>query len=196
LFTPNSYLTLTHPSSYRLQYYPLVLKRDNPHVEDGNEDCTLQVHVGDPSMINLEQAKTDGMRRSGEFGNDIDIPAESMIRQSLHPSNRPEILITVTGYNEPYTQFVDTMAGLYRNYYELVHWDKERFLNKVQVVIVVDGYDRLGKDLLRSFEDIGLYNSFANSAYKEAKVKPDKSDYDINFKGESVLLSQIYPFYA
>lgn len=38
-------------------------------------------------------------------------------------------------YNEPYSQILESLAGIYRNYYELVAKDKD-YEGKVTVVIV------------------------------------------------------------
>ena len=84
-------------------------------------------------------------------------------------------------YNETYKQLLETLAGIYRSYYELVEW-KEEYRNKVHVVIVADGYDRLSKDFLLKLEKAGIYNSFATSDYKEAEISSDKKDYTIKYK--------------
>ena len=47
-------------------------------------------------------------------------------------------------YNEPYSQVVQTLAGIYRNYYELVGIDKG-YEGKLSIVIVTDGYETFNK---------------------------------------------------
>lgn len=117
-----------------------------------------------------------------KHGYDEDLPTDSLLYHSNCEENRPKLLVTITAYNEPYRQFCDSLAGIYRAYYELISWD-ESYLNKVQIVMVLDGYDRLGPELLKSFEKIGLYNSYETAPYKEATITSDKSDYKIKFKG-------------
>jgi len=74
------------------------------------------------------------------------------------------------------------LAGIYRTYYELVHW-KEEFRNRVHVVIVADGYDKLKKEFLRKLEICGLFNAFETSNYLTAELSSDKAETKIEFKG-------------
>ena len=58
--------------------------------------------------------------------------------------------IWVTMYNEPFSQLLESVAGIYRTYYELVDiW--ENFRDNVNVVIVWDGIEHLGKHALNLF---------------------------------------------
>lgn len=50
-------------------------------------------------------------------------------------------------YNEPFIQLLQSLAGIFRAYYELVGLDEE-FLNNVHIVIVADGYDKLDEEFL------------------------------------------------
>lgn len=167
----------------------MVSKGVNNIAENNNEnggeaprrvDYDLKYHPEDPSI------KHDVY--SPEY--DLDLPQNSIIYQSSILENKPLLMVCITMYNEPFRQVVESMAGIYRAYYELVNWNKE-YLNKVQVVIVADGYDRLGKDLLESFEGAGIYNSFASNAYKSAEMTSDKTGHNIRFKSKQISFSKI-----
>ena len=84
-------------------------------------------------------------------------------------------------YNEPPIQLVKSLIGLYRAYYELVHW-KDELRNKVQVIIIIDGYDIIPKEYLMMYEKVGIYNSFCTKDYKYAKLSNDRRSYEIRFK--------------
>ena len=89
-------------------------------------------------------------------------------------------------YNEPPIQLVQSLIGLYRAYYELVHW-KDELRNKVQVIIIIDGYDNIPKEHLKMYEKVGIYNSFCTKDYKYAELSSDKQSYEIKFKGKSLV---------
>ena len=75
-----------------------------------------------------------------------------------------KLAIWVTMYNEPYRQIVESLAGIYRNYYELVAQDST-YENRVTVVIVWDGY--------APFNKIGIEDSsnyLASDRYKRAGI--------------------------
>ena len=74
------------------------------------------------------------------------------------------IKILTLMYNEPYIQLLQSLAGIYRAYYELVNID-ENFKDKVQIVIIADGYEILSEDFLKRCEDAAIYRfkfSFKN----------------------------------
>lgn len=50
-------------------------------------------------------------------------------------------------YNEPFEQLMQTIAGVYRCYYELVEMD-ESYLDRVHVFIIADGYEQLEEEFL------------------------------------------------
>ena len=94
-------------------------------------------------------------------------------------------------YNEPPIQLIESLVGLYRAYYELVLW-KDEFRNKVQTVIIIDGYENLPREHLMLYEKVGIYNSFCTKDYKYVELSPDKKSYEIKFKGKmSIKLSNI-----
>ena len=47
-------------------------------------------------------------------------------------------------YNESYMQLFESLAGIYRNYSELVE-DDPRFKDKVTIVIICDGYSEFNE---------------------------------------------------
>ena len=73
-----------------------------------------------------------------------------LIYQSRHDKNKPFLLTWITMYNEPPWQLIESLLGMYRTYYELVESNKD-FVGKVQVVIIIDGYD------IMSEEDLSIY---------------------------------------
>ena len=54
-------------------------------------------------------------------------------------------------YNEPLSQLIESLVGMYRTYYELVESDPN-YVDKVQVVIVIDGYDRISEEDLAKYK--------------------------------------------
>ena len=85
-------------------------------------------------------------------------------------------------YNEPFCRVLDSLAGIYRNYYELISYEEE-YENNVHVVLIADGYDRISKENLKNFEKAGIYNAFRSSKYKEAQMTEDRTSHKIVFKG-------------
>ena len=54
-------------------------------------------------------------------------------------------------YNEPPSQLIESLLGMYRTYYELVE-SNENLVGKVQIVIVIDGYDIVSEDDLSVYK--------------------------------------------
>ena len=67
-------------------------------------------------------------------------------------------------YNEPYIQLLQSLAGIYRAYYELVNID-ENFKDKVQIVVIADGYEILSESFLKWCEDAAIYKIFYTRFY-------------------------------
>ena len=65
-------------------------------------------------------------------------------------------------YDESFAQLLQSLAGIYRAYYELVNINEE-YKDKVQIVIIVDGYETLGEDFLKRCEDAAIYNFIEKS---------------------------------
>ena len=84
-------------------------------------------------------------------------------------------MICITVYNEPYIQILQSLAGIYRNYYEILEYDQE-FEDKLSVVIVWDGYKAFDEgsnkgegDSLNSerFKKIGLFDPRKTERYRK-----------------------------
>lgn len=86
-----------------LQYVPLSLWNTQPY-NPLNTWYELRNHVGSPLADYKE-------------GADIELDKKSLI--NFGKVNRPKMLIWVTQYNEPLSQLVESLAGVYRAYYEL-----------------------------------------------------------------------------
>ena len=63
----------------------------------------------------------------------------------------------ITIYNEPFSQVLESLIGLYRAYYELISKD-DRYAGKVAVFIVADGVEPLSKEFLDSCQAAGIFD--------------------------------------
>ena len=63
----------------------------------------------------------------------------------------------ITIYNEPFSQVVETLLGIYRSYFELVRKNKE-YEGKVAVFIIADGYDKLSDEFLKACTKAGIFD--------------------------------------
>ena len=116
---------------------------------------TLKKHIGNPSTKKYIRE------------HDVDLAHDSLLFQSGFESNNPYMLVSITMYNESPIQLLYSIAGVYRSYYELVDWKSEHE-NKIQLVIIVDGYDTIPDDkndkekheYLKFYERAGIYNAF------------------------------------
>ncbi|CAI2378973.1 unnamed protein product [Moneuplotes crassus] len=72
---------------------------------------------------------------------DIDILEDTLIGYGIY-KNQPKMLMCITLFNEDPKRLVESLAGVYRAYYELLDLDPT-FLNRVHVVIITDGYETL-----------------------------------------------------
>ena len=141
------------------------------------------------SISNIAKGTSDQQDLEKNHIEDRKLDTESLIHESS-VRNKPKLLVCITMYNEPPKQLVESLIGVYRAYYELVRASKKN-INKVQVVIVIDGYENLSKEDLMVYEKAGIYNAFSTSNYKYAELSSDKTSYDIKFKGESILAQKL-----
>jgi cellulose synthase/poly-beta-1,6-N-acetylglucosamine synthase-like glycosyltransferase len=74
-------------------------------------------------------------------------------------------------YNEPFSQMLQSLAGVYRSYYELCDID-EVFKNRVQICIIIDGYDKIEEEFLLRCEKAGLYNEFKTKRFRTVETPP------------------------
>ena len=88
-------------------------------------------------------------------------------------------------YNETFSQLLESLAGIYRAYYELVNISEE-YKDKIHIVIIADGYDKLNIDFLKRWEDAAIYNEFRTRDYRTVEGDPGSKDFkhifrDLNF---------------
>jgi len=72
-------------------------------------------------------------------------------------------------YNEPFKQMLESIAGVYRAYYELVGIN-EKFKDRVHIFIIVDGYDKITEDFLIRCEKAGIYNEFKTKRFRTVET--------------------------
>jgi hypothetical protein len=86
-----------------LEYIPLSLY--NPSKNPSSTDFDLRKHTGGVPVDNLEVIKEE------------EIPSGCLI--NMGRKHQAKLLICITQYNEPLSQLVESLAGIYRSYYEL-----------------------------------------------------------------------------
>lgn len=89
-------------------------------------------------------------------------------------------------YNEPYSQLLESLAGVYRAYYELIKID-ERYADRVQTCVIIDGYEKVTKEFLSACNKAGIYSEFDNNMF--LNVEPNSGNN--NIKHEAVPLKFI-----
>jgi cellulose synthase/poly-beta-1,6-N-acetylglucosamine synthase-like glycosyltransferase len=154
----------------KLEYFPLTLCKLSP-TDMKDDTFELKNHVG--------KVKYKVTKKS----DDIQLPPESLLASGKIDS--PLLLYWITMYNEPFTQLVETLAGVYRSYYELVDID-EAFKDKVHIMIIVDGYEKLDIDFLINWEKAGIYNELKTKRFRAIKISPGSNEVihklkDLNF---------------
>ena len=79
-----------------------------------------------------------------ENGKDISMSElpENLLTYDI--SNQMQMCVCITMYNEDFDQVLLSLAGIFRAYYELVEISK-RYKDKVNIIIVWDGVEQLGK---------------------------------------------------
>ena len=100
-----------------------------------------------------------------------------------------KVAVWITGYNEGYTQLLTSVAGVFRNYYELVEKDKD-YMDKVTLNIIYDGYEQFmkaGSDEKISLQEqlsyIGLFDK--DSTQDFFMQQKESTDYSkLNFLEE------------
>lgn len=75
-------------------------------------------------------------------------------------------------YNEPFSQLLQSLAGIYRAYYELVDID-ENFKDRCHITIIADGYDKLDEPFLMRCEKAGMFNEFKTKRFRSVEAPPD-----------------------
>lgn len=144
-----------------LEYLPLVLVKEghDENTKEDSEGALFREHIGNPNITDQPRGSFRAL--------DLDTCIERQSREGM------KALVCVTMYNEPYSQLVATLAGIYRNYYELVATDAS-YEDKLSIVIVTDGYqvfNKIGADdpTRRPFHDsmkrAGIYHPNKTKKY-------------------------------
>jgi hypothetical protein len=117
----------------QIEYFPLSLYKRYP--KDFKDDTyELRNHIGKPKHKKLRR-KDDKV-----------LPENCLISRGTQ--NQPILLYCVTMYNEPFLQLIQTLAGVYRSYYELCNID-DSFVGRAHITIIADGYDKIDTEFLR-----------------------------------------------
>jgi hypothetical protein len=105
-----------------LEYLPLILQKLPDVPEDSDAPgVEFKIHVGDPHSQTAEEQSF------------ADLPSDCLIRRQQE--NGVKVAVCITMYNEPYKQVLESLAGVYRSYYELVQIDGE-YEGRMTIVIV------------------------------------------------------------
>ena len=116
----------------KLEYFPLSMYKNDPKdFKDTTYD--LRNHVG---------RVKDRVVRDRD---DLVLPDDSLIK--FGQKTQPMALFCITMYNEPFDMLMQSIAGIYRAYYELCDID-ENFVDRCHIVIIADGYDKLDEEFL------------------------------------------------
>lgn len=135
-----------------LEYNPLVIQNEQIKLENGKQEkvSTFKVHVGNVNGDDSEQLRFQELDR------------ESIITSQI---GKTKIMVCITMFNEPFSQVLESLAGIYRAYYELCERDIE-FEDKFSIVIVSDGFPKFNEigtetqnlpTFAESLEASGLY---------------------------------------
>lgn len=140
--------------------------------------AVVKQHTGNPNECEQDQGSFRPMNY------------ESMLEKQLR--NGTEVMICVTMYNESYHQLILTLAGIYRNYYELCAVDKN-YEGKVSVVIISDGYSTFNSidehdehSFSRRMARAGIYDEERSRKYVKkldlsVLMKPQTQYLDLKF---------------
>lgn len=134
------------------EYHPLVIEKLDPVGDGYNAKTRLKFHKQQDRDHYFDELSKD-----------------CIINQQQQ--RRTKLLACITGYNEPYRQLLESVAGVYRGYAELLEKD-ESYKDMVSIVIVYDGKEPFLKvnadkpnSLAQSLTKVGLYREQSTSAY-------------------------------
>lgn len=88
-----------------MQYLPLTLVNTDPIMDPACQEFKLMEHIED-----IEKRERYG-------GCEKEIPKKSLVQ--FGQDSRPKLLVCITLYNEPLSQLIESIAGVYRAYFEL-----------------------------------------------------------------------------
>jgi len=145
---------------WRSEYFPLTIQNSEAGVGVNGvveRKIELKHHIGDTKI-------DDSRVVDFEY-----LPTESIISKQI--DGHMKVNVCITGYNEGFKQLLESIAGVYRSYYELVEKD-ESYINKVSIGIYYDGYEafmKAGDDepmpLHECLDKVGLFNQKATRKY-------------------------------
>jgi hypothetical protein len=147
-------------NQFNLQYNPLSLYKRRKN-DFADSDYDLKVHCG--KVSNSHPGDKD----------DVTIPSNTLLAEGK--ARKPLMLVCVTMYNEPFSQLLESLAGVFRAYYELVDID-ESYRDRVQVCILIDGYDKISENFLTQCEEAGLYNAFKTKKFRSIQTLPGNDE--------------------
>lgn len=67
------------------------------------------------------------------------------------------LTICITIYNEKWEQVCESLVGIFRAYYELVHMD-ETYKDRVSVYLICDGIDKVSDEFLAAASKAKIYD--------------------------------------
>jgi cellulose synthase/poly-beta-1,6-N-acetylglucosamine synthase-like glycosyltransferase len=140
-----------------LEYHPLTLLRKDPtNFEDDQCELRKNVLLGE-SLLEVEN---------------IPIKRDKML---MFQGDKPKLLFCITMLNESYHKLLQSLAGIYRAYYELCAID-ESYKDKCQVFILSDGYDNLSEEFLMKCESAGIFDEMKTKGYRKVKIEPGTNE--------------------
>jgi len=140
----------------KLEYFPLSMFKVEP------ENSESQIYELRNHVAKVKHKKVKAR-------DDLQLPDDSLIH--FGKENQPLLMCCVTMYNEPFIQLLQSLAGIYRNYYELCGID-ESFKDRCHIVIIIDGYDKVDEEFLMKCEKAGLYNEFKTKRFRTVETPP------------------------
>lgn len=116
----------------KLEYFPLSMFKVDP---EDKKDQTFELRNHVAKVKHKKVKKKD----------DLPLPHDCLLHYGK--DNPPLLMYCVTMYNEPFVQLLQSLAGIYRSYYELCAID-ETFKDRCHIVIIIDGYDKIEEEFL------------------------------------------------
>ncbi|CAI2366285.1 unnamed protein product [Moneuplotes crassus] len=159
-----------------VEYTSLVCIEEKGGKVKGEESKSrLMTYVGNPQASMMKYSELAHVERSGGI-------IANQSQRGMHH------MFCITMYNEPYIQILQSLAGIYRAYFELLEINKNKYKDKISVCIICDGYPiftkgQEGMDNWERYEKAGMYdNDISNNYWKinqerEGNKKHDNFEY-------------------
>jgi cellulose synthase/poly-beta-1,6-N-acetylglucosamine synthase-like glycosyltransferase len=93
----------------------------------------------------------------------------------------PMLNYCITMFNESYIQLMQSLAGVYRSYYELVG-KNEQFMDRCHVFIIADGYEKLSDEFLINWEQAGIFNEYKTKRFRNIEIDPGTNQSKHSYK--------------